>query len=930
MYRSHARKIIRDIWSRKGRTLLVSIAIFIGVLGVVTLISAGDLMLRQLQKDLQQDKLAMLRAFVTVPKGIDLDNASYLQTLAELPGVTEVQGNVISPISWKLPGEVEFSDGVIRSFSQPLDAVKLEPPRLLSGGRYPTAGNKEVVVEKRMAEKYNLKVGDPIVFQILGGGGDGSVSEETWTITGIFFHPYTYFGSSGPVLNDVSVYANYDDARYIGGFTGFNSIYARYTDFATTVKESEGFLRAIGEKTPYIVVFNFTEDPANNIFIRTTIQYTSVISMLALVAMIVSGFLVTNVISAIVLEQNRQIGVMKSLGATRGDNFLMYSGIAMAYGLIGLIPGVLAGIPLGYVLGKYLAGFANAMIEGFSVSPLGIGVGIIMGLFVPVLAALVPVYNGTKVTILQAMTDLGISTSYGTGLTARIVSSLHLPINLRQALSNIMQKKGRLTMTVITLTLAAAAFMGVFAVFASLNHVINSIYDSYGYEIQVSPADLQDFNQIKSIIVTNVPDVQDVYPGLGLSLAVQGYKDPQFGGDQLSVTGLDPSTPTFTFNLVSGNGWKNDPNNPGIVITRSLADKLNKKVGDKLVVMMGGKSSELDVIGIDAFTFDAAFMEWHALASLGGISQDAPMPNQYYVTVQVPGYAGSLPGGQVIATGFDQSVSAILTFVSGSMFGSNMPGIIISQDMAARGGFEVGQSLTLNLAGNQQEFPITGIFNLPPQATAAGAPQDVIGIDWQQLAALEGRSTKGDPSPNALFVRLKNPKATAAETDTVMLQIKDTLSSSGVAATYVNQVKSAEASAQQVLSIGAIFNVTAFIMAAVGAIGLLSTLSMSVFERQKEIGVMRSIGAGSGTIASQFLFEGILVGFIAWIFGVPLGYLFGIGLLKALPFGFIGLEYSPVGLIIGLIGMLVIATIASLWPSIGAARKTVSDILRYQ
>ena len=37
MFRSRTRKILRDIWTRKGRTLLVSIAIFIGVLGVVTL-----------------------------------------------------------------------------------------------------------------------------------------------------------------------------------------------------------------------------------------------------------------------------------------------------------------------------------------------------------------------------------------------------------------------------------------------------------------------------------------------------------------------------------------------------------------------------------------------------------------------------------------------------------------------------------------------------------------------------------------------------------------------------------------------------------------------------------------------------------------------------------------------------------------------------
>jgi ABC-type lipoprotein release transport system permease subunit len=41
-------------------------------------------------------------------------------------------------------------------------------------------------------------------------------------------------------------------------------------------------------------------------------------------------------------------------------------------------------------------------------------------------------------------------------------------------------------------------------------------------------------------------------------------------------------------------------------------------------------------------------------------------------------------------------------------------------------------------------------------------------------------------------------------------------------------------------------------------------------------------------------------------------------------------QISVTALVIGLLGMLIITTIASLWPSLGAARKTVSDILRYQ
>jgi putative ABC transport system permease protein len=104
-----------------------------------------------------------------------------------------------------------------------------------------------------------------------------------------------------------------------------------------------------------------------------------------------------------------------------------------------------------------------------------------------------------------------------------------------------------------------------------------------------------------------------------------------------------------------------------------------------------------------------------------------------------------------------------------------------------------------------------------------------------------------------------------------------------------------------------------------------------VFERQKEIGVMRSVGASSGAIAVQFLVEGLLVGLIAWLVGAPLSYLVSQGLIAVLPFGgTYTIAYPLTAPIVGLIGLVALVTIASLLPSLSAARKTVSEILRYQ
>ena len=72
-----------------------------------------------------------------------------------------------------------------------------------------------------------------------------------------------------------------------------------------------------------------------------------------------------------------------------------------------------------------------------------------------------------------------------------------------------------------------------------------------------------------------------------------------------------------------------------------------------------------------------------------------------------------------------------------------------------------------------------------------------------------------------------------------------------------------------------------------------------------------------------------MVGGSAFIVAAPLSYLIFQGLTSSLDLD-IALVYEPIALVIGLIGMIVITVLASLGPSLGAARRTVSAILRYQ
>ena len=537
--------------------------------------------------------------------------------------------------------------------------------------------------------------------------------------------------------------------------------------------------------------------------------------VLALAALVVSGFLIVNVVNAIVAEQRRQIGLLKALGADARDNFYIYAGIAFAYGVLGVVPGVALGLPAGYVFAQGLARQSQTIIENFAVSPIGLALGIILGLGVPVAAAVVPVLRGIRVGILEAMTDFGIDANFGSSRLDRLIGNLPLPITLRQAVRNAYQKRFRLALTGVTLTLASAAFMGVFAVFSGLTTIVNDAFDSIGYQIVMRPNEAQDFDTIQTLIQDNVSGIWSIDPSTSLAVDVEGFTPPpvQVGPPGLYAEGFNTTNPNILkLDLISGDAWTNDPNRSGVVLSASIADATGKAVGDSIGLTVSGNTRSFEIIGVAQSTADVVWMNWAQLSTFGGL---------------------------------------------------------VNAD--------------------------------------------------------------GKPYPNSIDITLAEKNPSARKVDDAISAINDVMLANGISAGYNNQVALARLITTIVAAFGVILSLAALLIALVGAVGLLTTLSMSVFERQKEIGVMRSVGATSGAIAVQFLVEGLLVGLIAWLVGAPLSYLVSQGLIAVLPFGgTYTIAYPLTAPIVGLIGLVALVTIASLLPSLSAARKTVSEILRYQ
>jgi len=117
----------------------------------------------------------------------------------------------------------------------------------------------------------------------------------------------------------------------------------------------------------------------------------------------------------------------------------------------------------------------------------------------------------------------------------------------------------------------------------------------------------------------------------------------------------------------------------------------------------------------------------------------------------------------------------------------------------------------------------------------------------------------------------------------------------------------------------------------IGAIGIINTMTTSVLERKKEIGIMKAIGAKNNQIFLQFFIESGLLGLIGGIVGATFGTLLGIVGISGIN-SFIGAELKPhidFWLIsFALLGSFSIGALAGIIPAMRAAKLNPVQALK--
>jgi putative ABC transport system permease protein len=144
-----------------------------------------------------------------------------------------------------------------------------------------------------------------------------------------------------------------------------------------------------------------TPDTGRGALDQMTAAFELNLQALSLLALVVGAFLIYNTVTFSVVQRRPIIGILRALGATRGQVFTLMLGESILLGLIGTV----LGVALGIIFGRAAIGLVARTISDlyFAVNVQRVAVppetllkGVTIGLFVSILAALVPSYDATR------------------------------------------------------------------------------------------------------------------------------------------------------------------------------------------------------------------------------------------------------------------------------------------------------------------------------------------------------------------------------------------------------------------------------------------------------------------------------------------------------------------------------------------------------
>jgi putative ABC transport system permease protein len=253
--------------------------------------------------------------------------------------------------------------------------------------------------------------------------------------------------------------------------------------------------------------------------------------------------------------------------------------------------------------------------------------------------------------------------------------------------------------------------------------------------------------------------------------------------------------------------------------------------------------------------------------------------------------------------------------------------VVLNQKLADEAGVAIGDTVTLKIGVDKEsDWRVVGLLFDPIISVSAHVPRDALGRAQHELNRATTIWVQAENQDPAAVRELAKDLRAVYTDERVRLQAGSVFGKD----TSVEIIDSVMAQFAVIITLLATM---AVVIAMVGSLALSGVLSLNVLERRREIGVLRAIGASSAVIGGQFIGEGLILGWLSWLIAwplsIPAGQLMVSGLSAALGSTLV-YQYTPIGPLVWLGIITVLAIAASGLPARAASRVSVRESLAYE
>ncbi|HEV8240539.1 MAG TPA: ABC transporter permease [Thermoanaerobaculia bacterium] len=591
------RKVGRDLWLHKSRTLLVVAAIVVGIVGSGAVLDSWWLLRGVTREQYRASNPANATLRVD---GID---GALLARVRRLPMVRQVQAR----------RTVAASAAVEGAWRAAILFVYDDPRRIAIGGVNREDGawpppDGAVVVEASSREYARVGLGSTLTLQV-GGGPPAAlpvagVARDVGLAPG-WMENVVYAFVSRATLARLGVEPSLDELQLTVRGDAFDRDAVRRTAFAVKAE-----VEAAGHRVRDVDV----PVPGRHVHAAQINSLLMTQGAFGVLALLSSGLLVVNLITAMLAGQVREIGVMKAIGARGGQLAAMYLVLAAALGLAACAIGLPAAAWIGRRYAELNAELLNFDLGSASLAPAIILPQLAAGALLPVLAAAVPILRGCRIAVGEALRDFGIAPP-ATQASRRPRSNGRLARPLLLALRNAFRRRQRTVLTLLTLAVGGAVYVGALNLRAAVRGSVDLLFGGQRFDVVVRLARPYPPLELETA-ARAVDGVARAEAWAGARAVVQ-HGDGTLG-NAFALTAPPAGSPLFAPRLERGR-WARAGAAELVVGRRLVDDEPGLRVGDAVPLLVAGRPSRWRVVGlVDSGPSPQAYTTREALAPLVG------------------------------------------------------------------------------------------------------------------------------------------------------------------------------------------------------------------------------------------------------------------------------------------------------------------------